>query len=138
MERADPNSPPSPADPVPIPLHDPRVYLANERTLLAWIRTGLAMMGFGFLVAKFGLFVSETAAARGGRVPEWPRFSLWLGTAMVLLSVALTLVAGIEHLRLARRMWTSDFGGARFAMGVATILTLALLGLVMVAYLLTL
>ncbi len=41
------------------PRADLRDYLAAERTFLAWIRTGLALMGFGFVVARFGLFLQQ-------------------------------------------------------------------------------
>src|ERR1700722_1647710 len=65
--------------------NDPRVHFAAERTFLAWIRTGLALMGFGFVVARFGLFLKEVAV--GGNTPGVKSygFSLWAGSAMVML-----------------------------------------------------
>ena len=60
-------------------------YLAAERTFLAWIRTGLALMGFGFVVARFGLFRQELLAAQPNFAPPSHRFSLWSGTALIVV-----------------------------------------------------
>ena len=79
---------------------DPRVRFAAERTLLAWMRTGLALMGFGFVVARFGLFLREIAAA--GQVVVHLRstgWSLWIGTALIGLGVAVSLLASFEYYR---------------------------------------
>src|SRR3954454_16835767 len=83
---------------------DPRVRLAGERTLLAWIRTGLALMGFGFVVARFGLFLREMAASGGGAAPASTGVSLWIGTALVVLGVAVNLLAAAEHRRFLRAL----------------------------------
>src|SRR3954463_6405794 len=78
---------------------DPRVRLAGERTLLAWVRTGLALMGFGFVIARFGLFLREVAASSGGAAPASTGFSLWVGTGLVVLGVAVNLLAAAEQRR---------------------------------------
>ena len=109
---------------------DPRVYFAAERTLLAWIRTGLAMMGFGFVVARFGLFLREMAAVQGQPVNATGGGSLWAGTALVLLGVAVNLYAGVMHARFSRRFHRGErephdprfgilLGGVLAAMGCA-------------------
>jgi putative membrane protein len=117
---------------------DPRVPLAAERTLLAWVRTGLAMMGFGFVVARFGLFLHEVAAARGGAAPPPPGPSLWIGTTLVALGAAVNLLAAVRHVRLLRQLGGGGaYRPAAWSLAVAVTLTLAALGLVMAAHLLS-
>src|ERR1700722_5294916 len=84
--------------------NDPRVHFAAERTFLAWIRTGLALMGFGFVVARFGLFLKEVAV--GGNTPGVKSygFSLWAGSAMVMLGAVLNLAAVARHLEVIKRL----------------------------------
>jgi putative membrane protein len=73
------------------PVADLRYYLAEERTFLAWIRTGIALMGFGLVVAQFELFADEPQITRhaSGIHPHGP--SLWFGTALVAIGVAVHL-----------------------------------------------
>jgi putative membrane protein len=116
---------------------DPRVRFAAERTLLAWMRTGLALMGFGFVVARFGLFLREIAAA--GQVTDRQHstgWSLWIGTALIGLGVAVSLVASFEYYRfvcLSKQGRTYTPRTALLAVVVGVIL--ALLGIVMALYL---
>jgi putative membrane protein len=116
----------------------PRVYLAAERTLLAWIRTGLAMMGFGFVVARFGLFLREVQAVRQNTPLESPRGSLWFGTALVLMGVLVNLTAVFQHIRLLRELkqGTWDAYHTRHS-GIVVAVALALVGLTVAVYLLT-
>lgn len=119
------------------PPEDPRVRFAAERTLLAWIRTGLALMGFGFVVARFGLFLQRLALVEGAAPPHSYGWSLWLGTALVVLGVAVTLLAAGEHRRVLRHI---DRGESivppRWSLGLLVAAALAALGAAMVAYLL--
>jgi putative membrane protein len=114
---------------------DPGVYLGAERVLLAWIQTGLAMMGFGFVVARFPLFVRQFAAARRGEPLSFPGFSLWIGTALVILGVLVNVLAAAHHLRLLRPFESATVKErAYFSVGVA--FALAAFGVSVVAYLL--
>ncbi len=83
---------------------DPRVHFAAERTFLAWMRTGLAFMGFGFVVARFGLFLRELAAVHSGRVVRPTRFSMVVGTGLILIGVLVNIAAAINHVQLIREL----------------------------------
>ena len=115
---------------------DPRIYFAAERTFLAWIRTGLSLMGFGFVVARFGLFLKESAAA--SQAVKSCGFSIWVGTAMVLLGVFVNLTSALRHIRIISGLNRGDDVVGRpsyIAVGVA--LMLVMVGLAMVAFLIT-
>lgn len=115
---------------------DPRVFLAAERTFLAWIRTGLALMGFGFVVARFGLFLRALSVTAQETVPQTPHFSVWIGTALVLVGVAVNVLAALHHVRLVRELnrgITSFDRPSRMAISVAAVL--AAVGIAMAVYL---
>lgn len=115
---------------------DARVYFAAERTFLAWIRTGLALMGFGFVVARFGLFLREMAALSHDPHLKSYGFSLWVGTAMVMLGVFMNLVSAARHVQVIRGLNRGDHvvGKPSYtAVGIAVLL--ALVGAAMVIFL---
>lgn len=115
---------------------DPRVHFAAERTLLAWVRTSLAMMGFGFVVAKFGLFLREVAAVNGAPLRPGSGLSLWIGGSLVILGVLVNLVAAIQHVRNIRGLLRREhYQVSVWSFGVTVTLVIAILGLVLTAYL---
>lgn len=94
------------------------------------------MMGFGFLVERFGLFLRELAAMRDLPPSKAHGLSLWIGTMLVLLGVAVNVGAAIEHARRARAIgveapWAG--AGSKFGIGVAVLL--AVVGVLMALHL---
>ena len=115
---------------------DPRIYFAAERTFLAWIRTGLSLMGFGFVVARFGLFLVQSAAASHTPAIKSYGFSIWVGTAMVLVGVFVTLTSALRHIRIINGLNRGDDVVGRPSYTAVTLaVILALVGLAMVAFL---
>lgn len=112
-------------------------YLAAERTFLAWIRTGLALMGFGFVVARFGIFLQEFQFAGNQHVLP-TGLSLWFGTALIVAGIVVNLGSAWRHVRLVRELDRGDTTSSRaLAQAVATALFLALVGIAMAIYLVT-
>jgi len=115
---------------------DLRDYLAAERTFLAWIRTGLALMGFGFVVARFGLFLQQLRLIDHAPPASSYGVSLWFGTALIAVGVTVNLSSSWRHIRLVRELDQGEAGCSRsLAPTVATALFLALVGLAMAIYL---
>ncbi|MDP2339742.1 MAG: DUF202 domain-containing protein [Deltaproteobacteria bacterium] len=112
---------------------DPRVAFAAERTLLAWVRTGLAMMGFGFVVSRFGWLMREVGAI--AHKDTAPGMAVGAGIALIAIGVLTNIVGAIQHEANMRRLRSGqdlDAGSSHRATAVA--LTLAVIGIVMAAY----
>lgn len=111
-------------------------YLAAERTFLAWIRTGLALMGFGFVVARFGLFLQEFQSLQRTQQVSSTGLSLWFGTALIVAGVLVNLGSAWRHMRLVRELDRGETSGSRaVGQAVATAVFLALVGIAMAIYL---
>jgi uncharacterized protein (DUF302 family)/uncharacterized membrane protein YidH (DUF202 family) len=117
---------------------DLRDYLAAERTFLAWVRTGLALMGFGFVVARFGLFLQQIQLVSHELPPQSTGVSLWFGTALIAAGIAVNLASAWRHVRMVRQLDTGDtLSSGSLTQPVITAVFLALVGLAMAVYLLS-
>ncbi len=113
-------------------------YLALERTFLAWIRTGLALMGFGFVVARFGLFLREMQAAPPTTEAHSSGMSVWFGTTLIVIGVAANLIAAWRHRELVQQLDRGEIPRpGSVAANIIVAVILALVGLAMAIYLLT-
>ena len=116
---------------------DLRDYLAAERTFLAWVRTGLALMGFGFVVARFGLFLQQLRIFQQAAPESSPGLSLWFGTALIAVGVIVNLWSARRHVQLVRDLDQGEPSSHSLTPAVATAVFLALVGLAMAIYLIS-
>lgn len=117
---------------------DLRDYLATERTFLAWIRTGLALMGFGFVLARFGIYLQQFLAMQPSTPPQSPGLSLWFGTALILVGVAVNVFAGWRYVQLVRNLDRGETSYPRSSTRMVVVAwLLALVGLAMAIYLIS-
>jgi|SRR5271165_1696288 len=117
---------------------EPRDYLAAERTFLAWLRTGLALMGLGFVVARFGLFLQQLAFLQRTPTLHSSGLSLWLGTLLIAAGILVCTLSAWRHVRIVRQMDANQALNLSSSTAVIAIAAfLALIGLAMAMYLLT-
>jgi putative membrane protein len=116
-------------------LNDPRVLFAAERTLLAWNRTCLALMAFGFMIERFGLFV-RLLIVNSQHLPK-DVVSVWIGLGFIILGGLLAIASTLQHRRFLRTLRPVEIPkGYWLSLAVVTNLLLALLSLLLSAYLL--
>src|SRR5467141_239216 len=116
----------------------PRDFLAVERTFLAWIRTGLALMGLGFVLARFGIFLREFNLNQANLPSQSFGLSLWFGTALIFLGVFVCLLSLVRYRRLLQQVQRPEALLARpSALAITVALVLAVLGVAMAVYLIS-
>jgi putative membrane protein len=114
------------------PKVDLRILQANERTLLAWVRTGLALMAFGFVLARISVWLSAE-----GRAAADASASSAAGITFIVIGTLVHPLAAVRFV-IARRAIVEGrdmVPDAVSAVGLA--LAVGLLGVMLVAYLLT-
>jgi putative membrane protein len=108
-------------------LDDPRVLFAAERTLLAWSRTAAGLMALGFFVDRASL-----VDAAGG---PHRKFAAWIGVAFLLLGVVLSILSVVQYRRSVASLRKVEIPpGYWLNLGVGTSLAVALLGMLLVVY----
>jgi putative membrane protein len=79
-----------------------RTKLALDRTTLAWIRTTLTMASFGFGMVAF--FRSRQHEAPSAESVELHQMAIYFGTALLVLGMVATVLAGLSHWLTLRRL----------------------------------
>jgi putative membrane protein len=110
-------------------LNDPRVLFAAERTLLAWNRTASGLIALGFFIDR-GSLLGASAAGRG--------FAIAIGTGFILLGVLLNVLSVVQYRRSLATLKPSEIPPRYWLnLAVVTSLAVAVLGLLLVLYLLS-
>lgn len=107
-------------------LNDPRVLFAAERTLLAWNRTASGLIALGFFIDRASLMTDP------GR-----RFAVAIGIAFLLLGVLVNILSVVQYRRSVASLRPVEIPPRYWPnLAVLTSLAVALLGLLLVFYLL--
>ena len=106
-----------------------RTALSLDRTTLAWIRTTLSMTGFGFgMVAFFRTLRKERPDAETMRLHQG---AIHMGTALVVMGIVATVLAGWSHWRALRRLRRGEQPVlSQWPLSIAVTFLMALVGLV--------
>ena len=93
-------------------------------------------MGFGFVVARFGLFLRELEFSQHPLTLRSARFTLWVGTVLILLGVVVNVLSAVQHVQFVRAVKAgTEVVDRPVAMAVAIALILAVTGVAMTIYL---
>ena len=106
-----------------------RTHLALDRTTLAWIRTTLTMATFGFgMVGFFRSLREQSESAKNIRLHEG---AIRFGTALVILGIIATVLAGISHWRALWRLRRGELPVlTQWPLSITVAALVAILGLV--------
>jgi uncharacterized membrane protein YidH (DUF202 family) len=112
-----------------------RTHLSLDRTTLAWIRTALTMATFGFaLVAFFRTLQERSPTAQTVHLHE---SAIMFGTALLILGIVATLLAGFAHwLTLRRLRRGQEVLPPSWSLSITVAMLLAVIGLVSLRHLL--
>jgi uncharacterized membrane protein YidH (DUF202 family) len=106
-----------------------RTQLALDRTTLAWIRTTLTMATFGF--GMVGFFRSLREKSMTPESIHLHENAIRFGTALVILGVIATILAGISHWLTLRRLRRNEaLVLTQWPLSITIAMLLAIIGLV--------
>jgi putative membrane protein len=93
-------------------------------------------MGFGFVLARFSFLLHEAAIVERRPPPQSPGLSLWFGTALVVVGIAINVLAAAEHWRILQRLNRQEqYLPPRWSLPLLAAIVMAILGTVMAVYL---
>jgi len=105
-----------------------RTRLALDRTTLAWIRTALGMAGFGF--GMVGFFRSLHASSPNAESARLHQGAIQIGTALLVLGIIATLLAGVSHWFMLRKLRRGDTPVlTQWPLSITVAMLLAVIGL---------
>jgi inner membrane protein YidH len=88
------------------------------------------------VVARFGLFLREVEFTQHQISLHSGRFTLWVGTGLILIGVVVNLFSALQHIRFVRAVKTgTDVVDRPVTMAVVIALILAVTGVAMTIYL---
>lgn len=95
-------------------------------------------MGFGFVVARFGLFLQQIRIAAPSLQTHTYGLSIWFGTALIVVGVIVDVFASWHHVQLVHQLNRGETDFTQPSRGaIAVALFLAVIGIAMAAYLIS-
>jgi putative membrane protein len=107
-----------------------RTQLALDRTTLAWVRTTLTLATFGF--GTVGFFRSLREKSQTPESIHLHESAIQFGTALIIVGVVATLLAGISHWLTLRRLRRNEaLVVSQWPLSISIAMLLSLIGLVL-------